>query len=62
VSGIEQAAGIIGMFFAAGMAAGVLIVALPRARRRQRPEMRQHSGWREPPGLGGDEPPRRPGA
>jgi hypothetical protein len=58
VSGIELAAGVIGMFFAAGIAAGVLIVALPRVRRRRRHEMHQDGGWREPSGLGGDEPPR----
>jgi hypothetical protein len=61
VSGIELAASVIGMFFAAGIVAGVLIVALPRMRRRRR-DMHQADGWRAPSGLGGDEPPRWPGA
>ena len=52
VSGIELVAGVIGMFFAAGIAAGVLIVALPRVRRRRRYDRNPDGGWREPPGPG----------
>jgi hypothetical protein len=61
VSGIELVAGVIGMFFAAGIVAGVLIVALPRVWRRQRFQRPPDGWWREPPGPGGDEPPRWPG-
>ena len=61
MSGIGLAAGVIGMFFAAGIVAGVLIVALPRMRRRRR-DMHQEDGWREPSSLSGDGPPRWPGA
>ena len=61
MSGIELVAGVIGMFFAAGIAAGVLIVALPRVRRRRRYDRNPDGGWREPPGPGVDGPPRWPG-
>jgi hypothetical protein len=62
VSGIELAAGVIGIFFVAGMAAGVLLVALPRVRRLRHRGRYLDDGWREPPGLGEDAgPPRWPG-
>jgi hypothetical protein len=61
VSGIELAASIIGVVFAAGIVAGVLIVALPRVWRRRRTDRYQEVGWREPSGVGGDEAPRWPG-
>jgi hypothetical protein len=62
VSGIGLAAGVIGMFFAAGIVAGVLIVALPRVRRWRRYGGHRESAWRQPSVPGGDEPPRWPGA
>lgn len=62
MSGIELAAGVIGMFFAAGIIAGVLIVALPRVRRWRRYDRYQQSRWRQQSVPGGDEPPRWPGA
>ena len=61
MSGIGLAAGVIGMFFAAGIIAGVLIVAVPRVRRWRRYDSYQESGWRRPSVPGGDEPPRWPG-
>ena len=62
MSGIELAAIVIGMFFAAGVVAGVLIVALPRVRRWRRYDRYQESGWRQPSLPGGDSPPRWPGS
>jgi hypothetical protein len=60
VSGIELAAGVIGTFFGAGIAAGVLIVALPRVRRR-RYGRDQDGEWRQPSVRDDERPPPWPG-
>jgi hypothetical protein len=59
VTGFELVAGVIGIFFVAGMVMGVLIVAiLPR--RRGRKYMNGYE-WVELPPPDGDRPPRWPG-
>jgi hypothetical protein len=61
VTGFELVAGVIGIFFVAGLVMGVLIVAiLPRLLGRRR--YLNRANWQDPPSPGDDEkPPRWPG-
>lgn len=64
MTGFEFVAAIIGIFFAVGIAVGVLlVVALPQFRRSRQVRRYMNAGdWREPPALDEDEkPPRWPG-
>ncbi len=64
MSGFALVAGVIGIFFAVGIAVGVLIViALPQLRRRRYRQRYMDGGsWQEPPAIDEDEgPPRWPG-
>jgi hypothetical protein len=64
MNGFELVAGVIGIFFAVGIAVGVLLVAaLPQFRRHRDVRRSMNGGdWHKPPALGEeDEPPRWPG-
>jgi hypothetical protein len=67
MSGFELVAGVIGIFFAVGIAVGVLVViALPQLRRSRRGRRYMNGGgWQEPPRppapRDDDKPPRWPG-
>lgn len=59
MTGFELVAGVIGIFFAAGIVMGLLIVAaLPRLRGRRD----MHGDWREPRYRDDERPRRWPGA
>jgi hypothetical protein len=63
MTGFELVAGVMGIFFIVGFAAGVLLViALPQLRRYRRARKYMNRGdWREPPPADEDEgPPRWP--
>jgi hypothetical protein len=66
MSGFELVAGVIGIFFAVGIAVGVLLViALPQFRRHRNARKYKYmdgGDWQEPPALGEDDkPPPWPG-